>query len=400
MQHNTHSWSWAICLSFTSVASWILPLQGLSGNTASAAAPMPVAAMPDDDRGGPPPRFVQYSSRHLDTFAELAWHPVMDLLGVRQSENPSSMGVLELEHEWENDDLPLHGTRMVGNWGNTPVEVEVLDSQDSTGIAHMLWNGIGDTPDPETAILIEEGIRITNNAVIVHNLNTGDRLGMMLELTWFEATDDDSDDFTTFPMSIPTKVVENPGPDFFEDNLLFPDYADWCDYILTMPGRDRANARWYEACMGVFACARWLCENGGQAFWCPFNELFDGCGNLNLKTELGLARFNFDTCMGICANNFNGCMLAALGIGAGPAGTAILSLACARRLAAAIAACGATGPLALPCILTILGGTVIWIGVSYWHCGNRREMCERGCQAAWQRAVNNSLARAIEEGCS
>ena len=36
MQHNTHSWSWAICLSFTTVLSWVIPFECLRGSGADS----------------------------------------------------------------------------------------------------------------------------------------------------------------------------------------------------------------------------------------------------------------------------------------------------------------------------------------------------------------------------
>ena len=309
------------------------------------------------------------------------------------------MGVLELDHEWETGNLPVHGTWMQGFWGDTPIQVEILQSTNVTPMIHLaLDGGLHDNAADRNDALSDRGMRVATTAMMVHNLNTGAHLGMMIEHWWFEADDDDFDQQTTFPISVPNQVIEEPASRFLNDNPLFNDYSEWCDHALTPEGRERTDERWREDCVGVSPCAITPCpDNGGYWTWCPSREMYDDCGEPRLDTPLGLARVNYDSCLMGCENAFDSCMMS-FGVGV-PAGV-VFSVWLARRMAAIAAACGASGVAWSLCVMAVVGAAGLWLAYAYYKCARDSDVCSRNCLSEFMAAVQASQAEARERACS
>ena len=397
MRHNTHSWSWAICLSFTTVLSWVIPFECLRGSTAVAApVPIPIAA---DDRGDrPPPIFTEWIPRELKRFAESTWHPVMDLLGSERTYHFSTMGELVLDDEIDRDNPLHHGMWIEGTWGDTvPVALEVLAETDCTIQAHMQFNGMGTTPNEDYLIYIEEDIRVVETAVVVHNLLTGARLGMNLELAWFEANDDDSDGITSIPLALPTRVIEDPGHEFFAESKLYDDYSDWCDFVLTQEGQWRAEDQWTAECEegGLDLCIRGFCngQNAQDGDWsyCQTKRMYDSCGNLR-DEGLGLEYQQYLLDLEQCDVNLRDCLLMAGGIGVGGAS---LLLKILEENAKKVLRCRLLGLPASICV----GGTVISVAWKVWGCWDNYNLCKANAELNWKRAQDQDRQNEIDRQC-
>ena len=404
MRHDTHAWSWAICLSFTTALSWVVPFECLGGSTAAAApVPIPIAAE-DDGRDRPPPKLVRYVPRAVGEFARAAWHPVMDLLGVKRTNDFTSMGELVLDYEIEGDDPLHHGWWIEGTWGEVPIYAEILEWKDFTQEAQSYFNGMGATPDEDMAVLIEEDVQVVETAVIVHNQMTGERLGMMLELAWFEASDDDFDGITSFPIAHPNRVIEDPGHDFLDDNPLFPDYFFWCDFLLTEEGQVRAEQRWRDGCLTPFPCALGVCPEDPDAFWywCPFHEMYRDCGEIDLTTPLGEALNDYNDCKTACDDAWEDCMILAFGGGAvgGASTLGVLHLLQKIAMSAEGRICLASGIGIWACLAIVVGVTIVTTGVVIYQCNRRYDRCMKACTDAWKKAIQDSQNKAITEQCA
>lgn len=404
MRHDTHAWSWAICLSFTTALSWVIPFECLSGSTAVAApVPIPIAAE-EDGRDRPPPKLVRNIPKGLQKLAESAWHPVMDLLDAPRTHNFATLGELVLNYECEQGDLPPHSWWIEGTWGGVPIFAQILEWTDYTSQAQMFFNGIGTTPNDEFLPYVEQGVHVSNVAMIVHNQETGERLGGKFELAWSEANDDDSDGMTSFPLVIPTRVVEDPGHDFFDNNPFFPDYSYWCDFVLTQPGQDRGHARWIEKCLEISPCAMGRCPNNPNFWWiwCPWAEYFSECGVVDPLSPMALARAEFELCEDRCDHNLSKCLQAAIGISLTDIGAIMGMLITA---AGAIAAC-MLSPASLVCIAAILvaGGLIaLWIGSKIWevvNCVSAWSLCVQGCENDLKRAIADIRNDVIARQCA
>ena len=394
MQHNTHSWSWAICLSFTTVLSWVIPFECLRGSTAVAApVPIPIAA---DDRGDrPPPQMTQWIPRGARQLAESAWHPVMDLLGSERSYDLSTMGELVLDYEIDRDNPLHHGWFIEGTWGLVPIVVQILQWNDFTTEAHMEFNGMGTTPNEDYLIYIEEDVRVAEAAMVVYNLNTGERLGFSAEVMWFEANDDDSDGITSIPLAVPTQVIEDPGDEFFAESKLYDDYSEWCDFALTQEGQVRVEDGWTAACEGgLDLCIRGFCngQNAKNGDWgyCINERMYDSCGNLR-DTGLGLEYQQYRNDIFLCRAAFAACLL---GVG-GVITTTKIIIALAKKQAKKLAACAA---LLIPPFVC-LAGTVIFTLGSLAICWALYEGCMKNARLNWLRAQNDDLQSEIDRQC-
>ena len=412
MQHNTHSWSWAICLSFTTVLSWVIPFECLRGSTAVAApVPIPIAA---DDRGDrPPPQMTQWIPRGVREFAESAWHPVMDLLESERTFDFSTMGELVLHHEIDRDNPLQHGWFIEGTWGDdgdddVPIGVQVLDWNCVTAEAHMYFNGTGTTPNEDTRIYIEEDMQVVEAAIILHNLENGNHLGLRLELAWPNASQDDSDGITIIPLAMPTRVVENPGHEFFENSGLYGNYSEWCDFVLTQEGQWRVEDGWIAECEGLQLCVKGFCNGvdatNGTWSYCEKERngpLFRDCGEIDLTKPLGIAYNDYQNCKDACNDRYWDCMSDAMGSG-GLAGLGALSmLAFLQAVATSKEAriCLATGIGFKACLLIVLGISIIWTITKVLKCHRDFNRCEKGCEDAWEAAQQRALDAAIAEQC-
>ena len=404
MRHDTHAWSWAICLSFTTALSWVIPFECLSGSTAAAApVPIPVAAE-EDGRDRPPPKLVRYVPKGLQKLAASAWHPVMDLLEAPRSHNFATLGELVLNYECEQGDLPPHSWWIDGTWGEVPIMAEILEWRDFTNQAQTFFNGMGTTPNDEFLPYIEQDVHVSNVAMIVHNQITGERLGMTVELAWSEANDDDSDGTTSFPLAIPNRVVEDPGHDFFDDNPYFTDYSVWCDFVLTESGQERVKESWVEACLEISPCAKGRCPNDPDKwwFWCPWAELFNDCGEVDPLSPMALALAEWDHCRDTCRHNLSKCLQGVIGISFTDIAAIMGMLITA---AAALAAC-MLSPAVLVCIAAILaagGLTLLWLGGKIWeviNCISDWNLCVQGCENALRRAIAEIREDVIAGQCA
>ena len=396
MRHNTHSWSWAICLSFTTVLSWVIPFECLRGSTAVAApVPIPIAA---DDRGDrPPPQLAQWVPRGVREFAESAWHPVMDLLGSERSYDLSTMGELVLDYEIDRDNPLHHGWWIEGTWGPVPIVAQILQWNDFTNEAHMQFNGMGTTPNEDYLIYIEEDVRVAETAMVVYNLNNGERLGFSAEVMWFEANDDDSDGITSIPLALPTQVIEDPGDEFFAESKLYDDYSDWCDFALTQEGQWRAEDQWTAECEegGLDLCIRGFCngQNAVDGDWsyCQNERMYDSCGNLR-NEGLGLEYQQYLNDQYLCGLDLAQCLL---GWTAAPLTAAGIIIAIAKKKAKKMAACAAVG---IPPFICLAGSLVYTLG-SAALCFAEYLGCMENARLNWKRAQDQDRQNEIDRQC-
>lgn len=330
--------------------------------------------------------------------AESAWHPVMDLLGSERTYHFSTMGELVLDYEIDRDNPLQHGWWIEGTWGdNVPIVAQILQWNDFTNEAHMEFNGMGTTPNEDYLIYIEEDIRVVETAMVVHNLLTGARLGMNLELAWLEANDDDSDGITSIPLALPTRVIEDPGHEFFDDNGLYQDYSQWCDFTLTQEGQWRAEDRWTAECEGgIDLCIRGFCngQNGQDGDWgvCILEDLFGTCG-IYRDTGLGLEYQQYLDDLKQCDVNLRDCLMLAGGISV--VGGSFLVRETLKNSAKKILRCRLFGIPASVCI----GGTVISVGWKLWGCWDDYNLCKSNADRNWKRAQDKAIQDEIDRQC-
>jgi hypothetical protein len=367
-----------------SALCWLIPNQILNGPTAQASIPVPVASFSDDD-GSVSLRDNRVINKDLISFAKSTWHPVMDLLGISRGLNFSKFGQMQLEYEWQLG-LPGHGTWTEGTWGNTPIMIEVLQSRDLTAETELLWNGMGDIPNAEFVDFYENGFGVSHTAVVLHNLNTGRHLGMMLEQWWFES--DAGDNLTTFPLAIPIQVVPYPeNEDIIGPNKLFTSYAKYVDFILTEEGEQRLIEDYMNSAGEL--CAVIPCADEHYVTWCPLEQIFNEDGTYRTDTCLGVAMRQYKICMNACKDNFLQC----LGLGAftGLSLTAILLKLLGQSNVARL--CFALGP-GSPQFWACIAGIIIWIGGTILHCWDKWNNCKAGCKLALDIAMSHSMADA------
>ena len=195
---------------------------------------------------------------------------------------------------------------------------------------------------------------------------------------------------------MPTQVIEDPGHEFFDDNGLYQNYSEWCDFALTQEGQWRAEDRWTAECeAGIDLCIRGFCngQNAQDGDWgyCMNERMYDSCGNLR-ETGLGLEYQQYLNDQYQCRVDLARCLF---GWTAAPVTAAVILVRILKKQAKKLAACAA---LAIPPFLCLAGSVIYTIG-SATLCYLDYVGCMEDARIAWQRAKNQDLQSEIDRQC-